>query len=40
MGAIGTFAIGILMLGEALTIQRAVASLLIVPGMVTMKLAS
>lgn len=40
IGALGTLAVGAAFLGEALTIQRAVAALLIVSGLVTMKLSS
>ncbi|MEO3427556.1 multidrug efflux SMR transporter [Pelagibius sp. CAU 1746] len=39
IGAVGAFAAGVWLLGETLTIQRAVAALLIVAGMVTMKLS-
>ena len=39
IGAVGAFAVGVWYLGEALTVQRAIAALLIVAGMVTMKLA-
>lgn len=39
IGAIGAFAVGVLFLGETLTIQRGVAALLIVAGMITMKLS-
>lgn len=38
IGAIGAFAVGVVLLGEAMTVQRVVAALLIVAGMVTMKL--
>lgn len=37
IGAVGAFAAGVWFLGETLTIQRGVAALLIVAGMVTMK---
>lgn len=39
IGSIGAFAAGIWLLGEALTVQRAVAAALILLGMVTMKLS-
>lgn len=39
IGAVGAFAAGVWFLGEALTIQRMIAALLIVAGMVTMKLS-
>ncbi|MEJ8570950.1 multidrug efflux SMR transporter [Microbaculum marinum] len=39
IGAIGAFAAGVWFLGEALTLQRVVAALLIVAGIVTMKLS-
>ncbi|MGE0846071.1 MAG: multidrug efflux SMR transporter [Flavobacteriaceae bacterium] len=39
IGAVGTFVFGIWILGEALTMQRVAAALLIVSGMVTMKLS-
>lgn len=39
IGAVGAFAAGIWLLGETLTPQRAIAALLIVGGMVTMKLS-
>ncbi len=39
IGAVGAFMAGIWFLGETLTIQRAIAALLIVAGMVTMKLS-
>jgi quaternary ammonium compound-resistance protein SugE len=38
IGAVGAFLVGIVILGEALTFQRALAAALIVSGMVTMKL--
>lgn len=40
IGAVGAFALGIWLLGETLSIQRALAASLIVAGMVTMKLSS
>lgn len=40
IGAVGAFAVGVWLLDEALTLQRATAALLIVAGMVTMKLSS
>jgi quaternary ammonium compound-resistance protein SugE len=40
IGAVGAFAVGILVLGEAVTPLRLVAALLIVSGLVLMKLAS
>lgn len=39
IGAVGAFAAGVWLLGETFTIQRAIAALLIVAGMVTMKLS-
>lgn len=39
IGAVGAFVVGHWFLGETVTIQRAVAALLIVAGIVTMKLA-
>ena len=39
IGAVGTFAVGVVVLGEALTAQRAIAALLVVAGIVTMKLS-
>ncbi len=39
IGAVGAFAVGIMWLGEALTVQRLVAALLILAGIVTMKLS-
>ncbi|WP_298822457.1 multidrug efflux SMR transporter [uncultured Roseibium sp.] len=39
IGAVGAFVVGIWFLGETVTIQRLVAALLIVAGIVTMKLA-
>ena len=40
IGAIGAFTLGILVLGEQLTMMRAVAALLIVGGLVLMKLST
>ena len=40
IGTIGAFAIGIAVLGEALTFQRLLAAALILSGLVLMKLAS
>jgi len=40
IGAVGAFVVGVLMLGEVLTVQRTIAALLIVAGLVTMKLSS
>ena len=40
IGAVGAFIVGILFLGEALTLQRGIAAALIVAGMITMKLSS
>jgi quaternary ammonium compound-resistance protein SugE len=39
IGAIGAFAVGVWILGEAISPQRLIAALLIVAGMVTMKLS-
>ena len=39
IGAVGAFAAGIWLFGEALTMQRAIAALLILAGLVTMKLS-
>jgi len=39
IGAVGAFVVGYWFLGETINIQRAVAALLIVAGIVTMKLA-
>ena len=39
IGAVGAFAAGVLFLGEALTVQRVTAALLILAGMATMKLS-
>jgi quaternary ammonium compound-resistance protein SugE len=40
IGAVGAFAVGILILGESVTLTRIVAALLIVSGLVLMKLSS
>jgi quaternary ammonium compound-resistance protein SugE len=40
IGAVGAFVVDIVVLGEALTVMRASAALLIVSGLVLMKLAS
>jgi quaternary ammonium compound-resistance protein SugE len=40
IGAVGTFAVGIVVLGEPLTIGRGVAAVLIVAGLVLMKLST
>lgn len=40
IGAVGAFVVGVMVLGEALTLQRVLAAALIVAGLVTMKLAS
>lgn len=40
IGAVGAFAVGILFLGEAVSIARLIAAGLIVSGLITMKLAS
>jgi len=40
IGAIGAFTLGMLVLGEQLTMMRAVAALLIVGGLVLMKLST
>lgn len=37
IGAIGSFALGVWFLGEPLTVQRVIAAILILAGMVTMK---
>lgn len=37
IGAVGAFVVGVWLLGEALTVQRGIAALLIVTGLVTMK---
>jgi len=39
IGAVGAFVVGIFFLGETITLQRAIAALMIVAGIVTMKLA-
>ncbi|WP_306142882.1 multidrug efflux SMR transporter [Roseibium sp. MMSF_3412] len=39
IGAVGAFVVGYWFLGETVSVQRAVAALLIVAGIVTMKLA-
>ena len=39
IGAVGAFVVGVWFLGEAMSVQRVVAALLIVAGIVTMKLA-
>lgn len=39
IGAVGTLAVGALFLGESLSLQRVIAGLLIVTGMVLMKTA-
>lgn len=40
IGAVGAFVVGIVMFGEAVTMMRIVAALLIVSGLVLMKVAS
>lgn len=40
LGAVGTFAVGVLALGEALSATRIVAAVLILAGLVLMKAAS
>ena len=40
IGAVGAFAVGVAVLGEALTPMRVLAAVLIVTGLVLMKLAS
>ncbi len=40
IGAVGTFAVGVWILGEAVTPLRVFAALLIVAGIVTMKIAT
>ena len=40
IGAVGAFILGIVLLGEALTLMRVVAAALIVGGLVLMKLSS
>ena len=39
IGAVGAFAVGVMVLGEALTPMRVLAAVLIIAGIVTMKLA-
>lgn len=39
IGAVGAFLVGIMFLGEAFTAARAIAAVLIVAGLITMKLA-
>ena len=39
IGAVGAFLAGVVLLGEAMTLQRLVAALLIVSGILAMKLA-
>ena len=40
IGAVGAFVLGIAVLGEQLTVQRAIAAALIVSGLVLMKLSA
>lgn len=40
IGAVGAFIVGVAILGENLTPMRAVAAMLIVSGMITMKMSS
>ena len=40
IGAVGAFVVGIVMFGEAVTMMRVAAAILIVSGLVLMKLAS
>lgn len=40
IGAVGAFLVGVTLLGEPFTIARAIAAILIITGLVTMKLAS
>lgn len=40
IGAVGAFFVGIIILGEAFTLQRGLAALLIVAGLVLMKLST
>tara|TARA_R110002020_G_scaffold327121_2_gene542771 strand:+ start:11086 stop:11409 length:324 start_codon:yes stop_codon:yes gene_type:complete len=40
IGAVGAFMVGIILLGEAVTLMRVIAALLIVAGIVLMKLSS
>ena len=39
IGAVGAFLVGVFLLGEALTLLRIVAAMLIISGMVVMKLS-
>ncbi|MEQ9638890.1 MAG: multidrug efflux SMR transporter [Alphaproteobacteria bacterium] len=39
IGAVGAFLVGVVFLGESFTIWRAIAALLIVSGMITMRLS-
>lgn len=39
IGAVGAFVVGVMFLGETVSLQRAIAALLIIAGIVTMKLA-
>lgn len=39
IGAVGAFVVGAMFLGETVSLQRAIAALLIIAGIVTMKLA-
>ena len=39
LGAVGTFVAGVWLLGEALTVQRVIAALLVISGMVAFKLS-
>lgn len=39
LGAVGTFAAGVWLFGEALTLQRVIAALLVISGMVAFKLS-
>ena len=40
IGAVGAFMVGVILLGEAVTLMRVIAALLIVAGIVLMKLSS
>lgn len=40
IGAVGAFIVGIAFLGEAVTVTRIIAALLIVSGIITLKIAS
>lgn len=40
IGAVGAFAVGVLVLGETVTVQRLIAAIFIVAGIVLMKLSS